>query len=146
MGAILAGAGTDLEAVHILDCEFVAEKPVPHTAYPILKQLTILDSVLGLPPFYLAKLPSLEELSVRIHPCDFERLEDWPLILSFLRRAPLTLWLNSPEPLEAWKDQTCRLWQIASLPNAQLQGRGWLWPTVRRQDERAAERQVCGFD
>lgn len=146
LGAILAGVGTDLEAVHILDCEFDAEEPAPRTAYPILKQLSILDSVSGLPPFYLAELPSLEELSMRIHPCDFERLEDWPLILSFLRCVPITLCLNSPEPLEAWKDQTCRLWQIASLPNAQLQGRGWPQPTVRRQDEHAAEGQVCGFD
>lgn len=144
LGAILARAGTDLEAVHILDCEFIKKEPAPCKEYPILKQLTILDSVSGLPRFYLTKLPSLEELRVRIHPCDFERLEDWPLTLSFLRCIPVTLWLNSPEPLEAWKDQTCRLWQIASLPNAQLQGRGWLWSAIGHQDERAAEEQVCG--
>ena len=130
LGAILAGVGTDLEAVHILDCEFVTEEPTPRTAYPILKQLTILDAVSGLSTFYLTELPSLEELNLRIHPCDLEQLQDWPLIWSFLRCVPVTLRLNSPGPPQVRNDQTCRLREIATLPNAQLQGQGWLWQTI----------------
>ena len=130
LGAILAGVGTDLETVHILDCEFVTEEPTPRTAYPILKQLTILDAVSGLSMFYLTELPSLEELNLRIHPCDLEQLQDWPLIWSFLRCVPVTLRLNIPGPPQVRNDQTCRLREIASLPNAQLQGQGWLWQTI----------------
>lgn len=145
LGAILAGVGTDLEAIHILDCEFVMEEPRPWTTYPIQKQLTILDAASGLSTFHLTKLPSLEELSVRIHPCNFEQLEDWPFIRSFLRCVPVTLWLNSPGPPQIWNDQTCRLWEIASLPNAQLQGQGWLWQTVCGEVKHIAEKTRMWF-
>lgn len=123
LGAILAGVGTNLEAIHILDCEFNADEPPPQKVYPALKQLSIVDAVSGLSPFRLTTLPSLAELSVRVHPRDFECLEDWPLILEFLSHIPVTLRL-SPWPLKVRQDLPGRLWQVASLPNARLQGRG----------------------
>lgn len=139
LGAILAGVGPNLEAIHILDCEFNAEEPPPQTVYPALKQLSIVDAVSGLSPFRSTTLPSLAELNVRVHPRDFERLEDWPLILEFLSHVPVTLRLSSLGPLRVQRDLSSRLRQVASLPNAQLQGRGWKGPVICHEGECIAE-------
>lgn len=144
LGAILAGVGTDLEAIHILDCEFKAEEPPPQTVYPALKQLSVVDAVSGLSPFRLTTLPSLAELSMRVHPHDFECLEDWPRILDFLSHIPVTLRLSSPWPPKIRQDRPGRLWQVASLPNAQLQGRGWRESIICHKGECIADEQVRG--
>ena len=96
------------------------KSPCPEKHIPLYKHVKIFDSVSGLSSFCFAELPSSAALSVQIYPHDFERLERWPFILKFLKNTAVTLSLSGHRNLQLLLDQTCRLWQVASLPNVQL--------------------------
>ncbi|KAL4961360.1 uncharacterized protein BDV14DRAFT_203814 [Aspergillus stella-maris] len=121
LNEILAAAGPNLEEIRIRDCEFAQKDPVDQIAYPMLRQLSLADSLGGLAAFQLAGLPSSALLSVRAHVHDFEQFDGWPQLIHLLKGITVDLWLSGP--VEARRhDTNSRLSQMLMMPQIRLKG------------------------
>ncbi|KAB8240419.1 hypothetical protein BDV35DRAFT_385845 [Aspergillus flavus] len=125
---ILASLGWDLEELHLLDCEFVAEVPRPVVAFPALRRVQLLESISGLAAFGSAEVPSSAEFTLRISHNNLDGLADWSLVWRLLQRCSVLLSLPR-SGIHQWPPaSTSRLSQVMSLP----QGRQDI-PSGRRE-------------
>ncbi|KAI2839631.1 hypothetical protein CBS63078_8323 [Aspergillus niger] len=116
-----------LEEISIWNCDFEIDASVSLVAKSGLKSVRIFDSRSSLCLLHLAEISSTACFDIRIHPNDFERLEDWPRIMRLLRIHRVILSLNNYEDLQLPLNKGSRLWQVISLPNVQLERGDWLW-------------------
>jgi hypothetical protein len=125
LNSILTATGCYLEKIRIYDCEFAREETLSQRAYPMLRQLSVVDSLSGLAAFQLAELPSSALVSVRVHVDDFECFDVWPRLVKSLNNTMVDLWLSGPVDAHRLKDQTSCLSQVSMMPNVRLKGPNW---------------------
>ncbi|UDD62270.1 hypothetical protein AFCA_009595 [Aspergillus flavus] len=119
---ILASLGWDLEELHLLDCEFVAEVPRPVVAFPALRRVQLLESISGLAAFGSAEVPSSAEFTLRISHNNLDGLADWSLVWRLLQRCSVLLSLPR-SGIHQWPPaSTSRLSQVMSLPQVRVEG------------------------
>ncbi|KAH1399900.1 hypothetical protein KXW53_008182, partial [Aspergillus fumigatus] len=85
LSVVLACVGVQLEEISISNCDFDIDASVSLAANSGLKSVRIFDSRSSLCLLDLAEIPSTACFDIRIHPNDFERLEDWPRVMRLLR-------------------------------------------------------------
>lgn len=127
LSTVLVCVGVQLEEISIWNCDFEIDASVSLVAKSGLKSVRIFDSRSSLCLLHLAEISSTACFDIRIHPNDFERLEDWPRIMRLLRIHRVILSLNNYEDLQLPLNKGSRLWQVISLPNVQLERGDWLW-------------------
>ncbi|KAL4862113.1 hypothetical protein BDV12DRAFT_190648 [Aspergillus spectabilis] len=126
LNSLLTAAGLDLEEIRIYDCEFLWEGPMPHRIYPMLRHLSIVDSVSGLSAFQSAELPSSAQVSVHVHADDFKRVDGSPQLIDLLGSYKVDLWLSGAVDPHCLQDQASSLSQLASMRHVRLKGPNWL--------------------
>jgi hypothetical protein len=143
---VLACVGVQLEEISISNCDFDIDASVSLAANSGLKSVRIFDSRSSLCLLDLAEIPSTACFDIRIHPNDFERLEDWPRVMRLLRSHRVILSLNSYEDLQLPLNKGSRLWEVISLRNVQLERGDWLWLLAcHRGFFRRKEFDVCAM-
>lgn len=146
LSVVLACVGVQLEEISISNCDFDIDASVSLAANSGLKSVRIFDSRSSLCLLDLAEIPSTACFDIRIHPNDFERLEDWPRVMRLLRSHRVILSLNSYEDLQLPLNKGSRLWEVISLRNVQLERGDWLWLLAcHRGFFRRKEFDVCAM-
>ncbi|KAB8239994.1 hypothetical protein BDV35DRAFT_386181 [Aspergillus flavus] len=116
---ILASLGWNLEELHLLDCEFVAEVPWPVVAFPALRWVQLLESISGLATFSSAEVPVL--------------LERCSVLLS-LPRSGIHRWPPA---------STSRLSQVMSVAQVPVEGPPWSADITKgRQEIPSGKREI----
>ncbi|OXN23054.1 hypothetical protein CDV57_08206 [Aspergillus fumigatus] len=146
LSVVLACVGVQLEEISISNCDFDIDASVSLAANSGLKSVRIFDSRSSLCLLDLAEIPSTACFDIRIHPNDFERLEDWPRVMRLLRSHRVILSLNSYEDLQLPLNKGSRLWEVIPLRNVQLERGDWLWLLAcHRGFFRRKEFDVCAM-
>lgn len=114
--------GASLQDIVVKECEFDRENLSIVQISACLQQVRIEESMSALLPFSSLHLSESVRIALRIQLQDFEALGDWHHILEFLRKRPISLYLDCTKGQWDQSDRLERLGQVILLDNVTVEG------------------------